>query len=122
MAAGLLSGKYDKGKPPVEGARYSLGHWGYLYNKPYWNDPNFAAIEQLKKIADGAGVTHAALRARLGAREPRDHRDRRTARPRSRSWRRTSRRRTSSSPRDVLEACDAVWLTLRPPTTVFYGR
>ena len=23
---------------------------------------------------------------------------------------------------DVLKACDAVWLTLRPPTTVFYGR
>ena len=38
MAAGLLSGKYDKDKPPLEGARYSLGHWGYTYNKPYWND------------------------------------------------------------------------------------
>ena len=23
---------------------------------------------------------------------------------------------------DALKACDAVWLTLRPPTTVFYGR
>src|SRR5512134_166272 len=49
MAAGLLSGKYEKDKAPLEGARYSLGHWGYLYNKPYWNDPNFAAIEQLSR-------------------------------------------------------------------------
>ena len=24
--------------------------------------------------------------------------------------------------RDVLAACDAVWLSVRPPTTVFYGR
>jgi 1-deoxyxylulose-5-phosphate synthase len=24
--------------------------------------------------------------------------------------------------REVLAACDEVWLTLRPPTTVFYGR
>jgi aryl-alcohol dehydrogenase-like predicted oxidoreductase len=23
---------------------------------------------------------------------------------------------------DALKACDAVWLTVRPPTTVFYGR
>ncbi|HSD41413.1 MAG TPA: aldo/keto reductase [Burkholderiales bacterium] len=57
MAAGLLSGKYEKDKALLEGARYSLGHWGYTYNKPYWSDANFAAIEQYRKIAAEAGVS-----------------------------------------------------------------
>ena len=51
MAAGFLSGKYDKEAGPIEGARFSLGHLGYRYNEPYWNESNFTAVEQYKKIA-----------------------------------------------------------------------
>ena len=56
MAAGFLSGKYERGKGPIEGARFSLGHLGYRYNEPYWNDQNFSSIEQLKKIAQDHGT------------------------------------------------------------------
>jgi len=121
MAAGLLSGKYDKGKPPIEGARYSLGNWGYTYNKPYWNDLNFAAIEQLKKIAADAGLSMSRFALAWVLAHPAI----------------TSISNGSTSvaqlednaaamgvklSRDVLAACDAVWQTVRPPTTVFYGR
>jgi aryl-alcohol dehydrogenase (NADP+) len=121
MAAGLLSGKYDKDKPPIEGARYSLGKWGYLYNKPYWNDLNFAAIDELKKIAAGAGLTmprfalgwvlaNPAITAVVnGATSIKQLEENIAA---------TDVRLSA----DVLKACDAVWLTLRPPTTVYYGR
>jgi aryl-alcohol dehydrogenase (NADP+) len=121
MAAGLLSGKYDKDKLPPEGARYSLGQWGYLYNKPYWNDLNFAAIERLKQIATGAGVSLPRFALAWVLANPAI----------------TSICNGSTSlaqlednvaaagfklSRDALAACDAVWLSVRPPTTVFYGR
>jgi aryl-alcohol dehydrogenase-like predicted oxidoreductase len=55
MAAGFLSGKYSKEAGPIEGARFSLAHLGYRYNQPYWNDSNFTAVEQFKKIAEEQG-------------------------------------------------------------------
>jgi aryl-alcohol dehydrogenase (NADP+) len=120
MAAGLLSGKYEKDKAPVEGARYSLGHWGYTYNKPYWNDANFWAVEQLKKIADRAGLTMSRFALAWVLANPAI----------------TSIVNGSTSiaqlednaaavdaklGADVLGACDEVWRSLRAPT-VYYGR
>ena len=120
MAAGLLSGKYDKDKPPLEGARYSLGHWGYTYNKPYWNDANFAAIAQLKKIADSAGLgmsrfalawvlANPAISAIInGATSTAQLEDNAGA-------------TEAKLPPEALAACDEVWRSFRVPT-VFYGR
>lgn len=121
MAAGLLSGKYDKDKPPLEGARYSLGKWGYLYNKPYWNDLNFAAIAQLKQIAAGAGVSLPRFALAWALANPAIS---------SISNGSTSIAQLEDNiaatgvklSADVLAACDAVWASVRPPTTVFYGR
>lgn len=121
MAAGLLSGKYDKDKAPLEGARYSLGQWGYTYNKPYWNDLNFAAIEQLKRIAAEAGVSLSRFALGWVLANPAIS---------SISNGSTSLAQLEDNvaatdvklSRDLLAACDAVWLGVRPPTTVFYGR
>ncbi len=55
MAAGFLSGKYDRDKDPVKGTRFSLGHLGYRYNQPYWSEANFSAVEKLKQIAENNG-------------------------------------------------------------------
>jgi aryl-alcohol dehydrogenase (NADP+) len=120
MAAGLLSGKYDKAKPPLEGARYSLGHWGYTYNKPYWNDANFAALGQLKKIADGLGYSMSRFALAWALANP--------------AISAISNGATSIAqlddnaaavdlrfPADALAACDEVWRSFRVPT-VFYGR
>jgi len=56
MAAGFLSGKYNQAAGAMEGTRFSLGHLGYRYNEPYWNESNFAAVEQYKKIAVEHGI------------------------------------------------------------------
>jgi aryl-alcohol dehydrogenase (NADP+) len=120
MAAGLLSGKYEKDKAPLEGARYSLGHWGYTYNKPYWSDANFAAIERYKKIAAESGVSlsrfalawvlaNPAITAIAnGSTSVRQLEDNVAATD------------VKLSP-DTLKACDDVWRSFRVPT-VFYGR
>jgi aryl-alcohol dehydrogenase (NADP+) len=120
MAAGLLSGKYEKDKAPLEGARYSLGHWGYTYNKPYWSDANFAAIEQYRKIAAEAGVSlsrfalawvlaNPAITAIVnGSTSVKQLEDNVAATD------------VKLSP-DALKACDDVWRSFRVPT-VFYGR
>jgi aryl-alcohol dehydrogenase (NADP+) len=120
MAAGLLSGKYAKDKPPLEGARYSLGHWGYTYNKPYCNDANFAALGQLKKIADGLGLSMSRFALAWALANP--------------AISAISNGATSIAqlednatavdlkiPADALAACDEVWRSFRVPT-VFYGR
>ena len=120
MAAGLLSGKYAKEKPPLEGARYSLGHWGYTYNKPYWNDANFAAIGQLKKIADGAGVSMSRFALAWVLANPAI-----TAIVNGSTS--TAQLEDNAAavdlkiPADALAACDEVWRSFRVPT-VFYGR
>jgi aryl-alcohol dehydrogenase (NADP+) len=120
MAAGLLSGKYEKDKAPLEGVRYSLGHWGYTYNKPYWSDANFAAIEPYKKIAAQAGVSlsrfalawvlhNPAITAIVnGSTSIKQLEDNVAATD------------VKLSP-DALKACDDVWRSFRVPT-VFYGR
>jgi aryl-alcohol dehydrogenase (NADP+) len=120
MAAGLLSGKYEKDKPPLEGARYSLGHWGYTYNKPYWSDANFAAIERYGKIAAEAGVSlsrfalawvlaNPAITAIVnGSTSIKQLEDNVAATD------------VKLAP-DTLKACDEIWRSFRVPT-VFYGR
>jgi aryl-alcohol dehydrogenase (NADP+) len=121
MAAGLLSGKYDKDKAPIEGARYSLGKWGYLYNKPYWNDLNFAAIEQLKKIAAASGVSLSRFALAWVLANP-------AITAISNGVTSIAQLEDNVAATDVklsadtLKACDEVWYTVRPPTTVYYGR
>jgi aryl-alcohol dehydrogenase (NADP+) len=121
MAAGLLSGKYSPGRPPDDGTRYGLGHLGYTYNQPYWNDANFAAVDRLKEIAsaEGLGLSRFALAWVLahpaitsivaGATSVAQLEDNAEA-------------AASAAPsREALAACDEVWRSLRAPT-VFYGR
>ncbi|OGA67579.1 MAG: hypothetical protein A3G83_03850 [Betaproteobacteria bacterium RIFCSPLOWO2_12_FULL_68_20] len=120
MAAGLLSGKYDKEKPPLEGARYSLGHWGYTYNKPYWNDANFAAIGQLKKIADGAGVSMSRFALAWVLANPAITAIVNGSTSTAQLEDNAAATEVKLSP-DALAACDEVWRSYRVPT-VFYGR
>ena len=120
MAAGFLSGKYEKGKAPLEGRRFSLAHQGYVYNQKYWNEFDFNAVSMLGKIAadHGKSLPQFAL-----------------------AWVLNKKGITSIvagvssleqfaqnleavgvrlSPEE-LAACDEVWSYLRPPR-VYYGR
>jgi aryl-alcohol dehydrogenase-like predicted oxidoreductase len=120
MAAGLLSGKYAKEKPPLEGARYSLGHWGYTYNKPYWNDANFAALAQLQRIADGAGVKLSRFALAWVLANPAISAISNGATSIAQLEDNAAAVDLTLAP-DALAACDEVWRSFRVPT-VFYGR
>jgi 1-deoxyxylulose-5-phosphate synthase len=61
IAGGLLSGKHDRSKPPEEGTRFTLGNAGRMYQDRYWHDNVFDTVDELVRIADGAGMPLATL-------------------------------------------------------------
>jgi len=57
IAGGMLSGKYDFTKPPVEGTRFAYtGRIGDLYRNRYWQENIFKAVGDLHGIATRAGI------------------------------------------------------------------
>jgi aryl-alcohol dehydrogenase-like predicted oxidoreductase len=61
LAAGLLSGKHHL-KTVTPGGRFDPSFWGKaLYQERYWHEQTFNAVEQLKKIAAGAGRSLPSL-------------------------------------------------------------
>jgi 1-deoxyxylulose-5-phosphate synthase len=61
IAGGLLSGKHSGAAPPPEGSRFTLGTAGRMYQARYWHDREFDTVEELRKLADGAGVSLVTL-------------------------------------------------------------
>lgn len=55
LAAGLLTGKHDPNKPPVEGTRFAMERLGTMYSQRYWTAANFEAVARLKQIASEHG-------------------------------------------------------------------
>ena len=120
MAAGFLSGKYEKGKPPLEGKRYSMAHQGFVYNQKFWNEIDFNAVEMLKKIAadHGKSLPQFALAWVLNKRGI-------TAIVAGTSSMEQFDQNLGAVgirlSQEELDACDQVWNYLRPPR-LFYGR
>jgi aryl-alcohol dehydrogenase-like predicted oxidoreductase len=61
IAGGLLSGKYNRSAPPPDGGRFTLGSAGGMYQERYWHDREFDTVEQLRALADEAGVSLVTL-------------------------------------------------------------
>jgi aryl-alcohol dehydrogenase-like predicted oxidoreductase len=61
IAGGLLSGKYNRTAPPPDGGRFTLGTAGGMYQERYWHDREFDTVEQLRALADEAGVSLVTL-------------------------------------------------------------
>lgn len=62
IAGGMLTAKYDRTKPPSEGTRFAYtGRIGELYRSRYWQEQIFNAVDELKRIADRAGIPIATL-------------------------------------------------------------
>jgi aryl-alcohol dehydrogenase (NADP+) len=61
LAGGFLSGKYRKGDDPQEGTRFTLGTAAQRYQQRYWDDAQFDAVEMLRTVAEGHGVSLGAL-------------------------------------------------------------
>ncbi len=120
LAAGILTGKHDKNKPPTEGGRFTLEGIGKNYSNRYWNEVNFKAVELLKKTAMEYGRSLAQL---------------------SLAWVFNNKTVTATIcgasslvqleqnleateirlSEEELVACDAIWQQIRPPR-FFYGR
>jgi aryl-alcohol dehydrogenase (NADP+) len=60
LAGGFLSGKHQPGEP-TEGSRFTLGRSAGMYQERYWNDRMFKAIDELRPIAQSAGVSMATM-------------------------------------------------------------
>jgi 1-deoxyxylulose-5-phosphate synthase len=65
LAGGLLTGKHDRRKGPIEGSRFDPGshRLGRAYLDRYWNEGAFAAVETLADAArsDGRSLVSVAL-------------------------------------------------------------
>jgi aryl-alcohol dehydrogenase (NADP+) len=61
LAGGLLSGKYDRTRPPPDSGRFSLGTAADVYRKRYWDEQLFDTVDALGKIADRAGIALPTL-------------------------------------------------------------
>jgi len=120
IAAGFLTGKYTKGKDPIEGTRFGLAHLGYKYNQPYWSDVNFEAVDTLKQIAEDHGkkLSEFALAWVLSNPTITSVVCGATSVEQLQQNMEATELKISQAERD---ACDAVWNRLRP-RGVFYGR
>lgn len=58
LAGGLLTGKHASDRGPVAGTRFDGNR---LYLDRYWHEDYFAAVEELKTVAHGAGKTLVEL-------------------------------------------------------------
>src|SRR6201996_4364493 len=61
IAGGLLSGKHNGSAPPPEGTRFTLGNAASTYQDRYWHEREFDTVEELRKLADQAGVPLVTL-------------------------------------------------------------
>jgi aryl-alcohol dehydrogenase (NADP+) len=60
LAGGLLTGKHRQGAP-TEGTRFTLGRAQDMYRERYWQDQMFATVDELRAVAEDAGVPLTTL-------------------------------------------------------------
>jgi aryl-alcohol dehydrogenase (NADP+) len=61
LAGGLLTGKHSQAQGPTEGTRFTLGTAAERYQERYWRDRQFQTVEELRTIADLAGLSLTTL-------------------------------------------------------------
>ncbi|BAZ37139.1 aldo/keto reductase [Calothrix sp. NIES-4101] len=61
LAGGLLTGKHNLAQGPTEGTRFTLGAAAERYQERYWRDREFQTVEELRTVADLAGLSLTTL-------------------------------------------------------------
>jgi 1-deoxyxylulose-5-phosphate synthase len=69
IAQGVLTGKYQPGQPPPPGSRMGSDVMGWAMNR-FRDDDVLEAVQRLRPIADGLGITMAQLALAWVLREP----------------------------------------------------
>lgn len=109
LAGGLLTGKHRADGAPQDGTRFADKP---LYRDRYWNPGQFRAVERLREVADGAGLTLIELSYRwvLGS----DFADGMLLGASGLEQLRSNLAALEGPPLtpDVLAACDDVWVDL----------
>lgn len=120
LAAGFLTGKYDRNKQPSPDNRFGRERTGPREQELYWSPANFQAVEHLKKIADAHGhnlvqfslawiINNPVISSAIvGVSSAKQLEDNIAA---------VEIKLTS----EEIKACDDVWKELRPPR-IFYGK
>lgn len=63
LAGGLLTGKHRPGTP-TEGTRFTLGYAAGRYQERYWHDRMFTTVEEVRALAEEAGIPMTTLAVR----------------------------------------------------------
>ncbi|MBP1137294.1 aryl-alcohol dehydrogenase-like predicted oxidoreductase [Arthrobacter sp. PvP023] len=118
LGGGLLTGKHSFDAKPTEG-RYGDSKLAAMYTQRYWDRQLFDAIEELARIAEGAGITLAELSLRWLA-----YRDGVGSMLLGGSKVEQLRANIAAVangplPADVVDACDAVGTGLRGPMPAY---
>ena len=61
LAGGLLTGKHNRADGPTAGTRFTLGAAAERYQERYWHDREFNTVEELRSVADAAGLSLTTL-------------------------------------------------------------
>jgi 1-deoxyxylulose-5-phosphate synthase len=61
LAGGLLTGKHNHASPPQQGTRFTLGTAAARYQARYWNEREFATVEEIRAVAKQAGMSMPTL-------------------------------------------------------------
>lgn len=119
LGGGLLTGKHNLNARPEQGRFGTVHGLGEMYRQRYWNETLFEAVEALRAIAEGAGLSMVELALRwllgtpavgavlLGA---------------SRQEQLTANLAACAGPAltgDVRAACDEVWARVHGPAPAY---
>jgi 1-deoxyxylulose-5-phosphate synthase len=61
LAGGLLTGKHNLTQGPTAGTRFTLGTAAERYQERYWRDREFNTVEELRTVAEFAGLSLTTL-------------------------------------------------------------
>jgi aryl-alcohol dehydrogenase (NADP+) len=61
LAGGFLSGKHRRERGPTPGTRFTLGTAARRYQERYWREREFETVDQLRPLAQQAGMSMAQL-------------------------------------------------------------
>jgi len=70
LAQGVLTGKYEPGRPPPAGSRLTSDSMNYFMADGRYDDDVLERVQRLKPIAEGLGITLAQLALAWVLREP----------------------------------------------------
>lgn len=110
LAGGLLTGKHSRQSGPIPGTRFDANQ---MYLDRYWHDDDFAAVEELRTIAAGAGKTLVELAFQWLLAQPMVDSIILGASRLEQLQENLKAAEGSTLDKPVLERCDAVWKRLR---------